>query len=145
MDMTRERWREATRGALQEYLEPKLVGRILDEIDARVKGYQAKQTGRPVYRQAVGLDGAYPNESPARGRDIRAEYLWEGTVRSNLMMGAYIKENTETGICKLYDETGTYIGAVSAQVMRALRENDEITTRHEDEIYDTHWIKEERK
>jgi len=66
-------------------------------------------------------------------------------VRSHLLCGGYIKENTEEGYCKLYDPTGTYVGCVGGDVMEVLREGSEIATRHEDEIYDTHWIREELK
>ena len=55
------------------------------------------------------------------------------------------RRNTEEGYCKLYDATGTYVGCVDGDVMDALREGGEISTRHEDETYDTHWIKEELK
>lgn len=137
MEMTRERWREATRSALSEYLETKLVERILGEIDARTGAYQPKRAGSPVYRPTpVDPDGAYPDEEPGDGTGAWPddEYPDEGPaaqpgqaltadeVRKHLkaLDPGYVKLRLSIGEYRLYDGTGTYLGTVSLDVMEQL-------------------------
>jgi hypothetical protein len=80
------------------------------------------------------------DEPPAHQK---ADFLPIGEVRRVLKQKrGYIRENTETGRCRLYDPTGTFIGNVSEEIMLKLGLDGEITRRHEDDIYDTHWAKE---
>lgn len=160
--MTGQGLQALTLGVLQEYFTDQLARPIANEIAMRyvqsgtrtldqmervdeerpeIKGFQ----GHPLAEQPAPTPDRtrlFPRPGEGLERQQRVQYLSIGEVRSR---GQYIKENTETGICKLYDQTGTYIGAVSNAVMDELHEGGEITTRHEDETYDTHWIKEETR
>lgn len=106
--------------------------------------YVDKGTGGPVYRTVVpDPDEAYPDESPAHRHFAPTAFVPIGEVRGRLKgRRGYIRENTETGTCRLYDQTGTFIGNVSAGTMGTLEGCGEITRRHEDDIYDTYWARE---
>lgn len=160
----------AVRSALSEYLAEELVNRIMEEIGERYiaertnpsydemiaigkafSGAPVQHHSGPVYRPASEPDAGYypdeeyPDESPANPRLRRAEYLPQGEVRSRMLMGAYIKENTETGVCALYDRTGTYIGGVNERTLLTMHRDNEIAPRAENETYVTYWIREGRE
>jgi hypothetical protein len=162
--ITPEKVGERARMVLEQYLAPSLASPVASRIAyeyemlTREKDganeenqlgatttYVVKHSGSPVYCLEKTHDNEYQDESPAhrQAQTVPNAFVPIGEVRRMLRQRrGYIRENTETCRCRLYDPTGTFVGNVSEETKTRLELGDEITRRHEDDTYDTHWARE---
>ena len=132
---TLKEWRDATRGALSEYLVEELVDKILGDIDTRANAYQPKRAGGNVYRQALAEpERGYPDESPAAQQGdprcwavkLSVQALDTEAALEIIRQGGWIKVFSDSGRIWAYAAGGELVGPVARGAFQLLVGGGEI-------------------